>query len=275
MADTGIVAGALLPGMPHLLAEKPAQCWADLAAAARVVGDRLRRLQPDVVLLLSTQWFTVLGHQFQCDPNPRGEHVDENWYAYDYGELRYDLRFDVPFTERWTDHVNKAGMQARRTRYDGFPIDTGTIVTSALLDPDRELRWAQVSCNLYADAQTLADVGAAGAAAAREAGVRAAVVVVTGMSSGLIQQWIEPHDDHVSDPGHDRWNRRVLDLLTAGKVDEVLKIREDFARQAQADSQFRALAFAAGAGATAGPAQLHAYGPLWGTGGAVLSWNLP
>ncbi|WP_341720595.1 2-amino-5-chlorophenol 1,6-dioxygenase subunit alpha [Micromonospora sp. FIMYZ51] len=275
MADAGIVAGALLPGMPHLLAEKPAPCWADLANAAREVGDRLRRLKPDVVLLLSTQWFTVLGHQFQCDPNPRGEHVDENWYAYDYGELRYDLRFDVSFTERWADQVHKGGMQARRTRYDGFPIDTGTIVTSALLDPDRELRWSQVSCNLYAGADTLADVGAAGAAAAREAGVRAAVVVVTGMSSGLIQQWIEPAEDHLSDPAHDRWNRRVLDLLTAGKVDEVLKIREDFARQAQADSQFRALAFAAGAGATAGPAHLHAYGPLWGTGGAVLSWNLP
>ncbi|MEU5903123.1 2-amino-5-chlorophenol 1,6-dioxygenase subunit alpha [Micromonospora sp. NPDC047527] len=275
MPDTGIIAGALLPGMPHLLAEKPAQCWADLANAARDVGDRLRRLKPDVVLLLSTQWFTVLGHQFQCDPNPRGEHVDENWYAYDYGLLRYDLRFDVPFTERWADQVQKDGMQARRTRYDGFPIDTGTIVTSALLDPGRELRWSQVSCNLYADAQTLADVGAAGAAAAREAGVRAAVVVVSGMSSGLIQQWIEPHEDHIGDPAHDRWNRRVLDLLTAGKVDEALKIREDFARQAQADSQFRALAFAAGAGAATGPAQLHGYGPLWGTGGAVLSWNLP
>ncbi|WP_406070623.1 2-amino-5-chlorophenol 1,6-dioxygenase subunit alpha [Micromonospora sp. NBC_01638] len=275
MAETGIIAGALLPGMPHLMAEKPAQCWADLAAAARDVGDRLRRLKPDVVLLLSTQWFTVLGHQFQCDPNPRGEHVDENWYSYDYGLLRYDLRFDVGFTERWVDKVQAGGMQARRTRYDGFPIDTGTIITSALLDPGHELRWSQVSCNLYADAETLADVGAAGAAAAREAGVRAAVVVVSGMSSGLIQQWIEPHEDHIGDPAHDRWNRRVLDLLTAGKVDEVLKIREDFARQAQADSQFRALAFAAGAGAAAGPAQLHAYGPLWGTGGAVLSWNLP
>ncbi|KXK62036.1 2-amino-5-chlorophenol 1,6-dioxygenase subunit alpha [Micromonospora rosaria] len=276
MADrTGIVAGALLPGMPHLLAEHPAPSWSALAGAARDVGARLRRLEPDVVLLLSTQWFTVLGHQFQCDPNPRGEHVDENWYAYDYGLLDYDLRFDVDFTERWADRVQAGGMQARRTRYDGFPIDTGTIVTSALLDPDRRLRWAQVSCNLYADADTLADVGRAGAAAARDAGLRAAVVVVTGMSSGLIQQWIEPGQDRIGEPGHDQWNTRVLDLLTAGKVDEVLAVREDFARQAQADSQFRALAFAAGAEATTGPAHLHAYGPIWGTGAAVLSWNLP
>ncbi|NLU78526.1 2-amino-5-chlorophenol 1,6-dioxygenase subunit alpha [Micromonospora sp. HNM0581] len=276
MADrTGILAGALLPGMPHLLAEQPAPSWSALADAARDVGTRLRRLEPDVVLLLSTQWFTVLGHQFQCDPNPRGQHVDENWYAYDYGLLDYDLRFDVDFTERWAARVQAARVQARRTRYDGFPIDTGTIVTSALLDPDRKLRWSQVSCNLYADADTLADVGRAGAAAARDAGLRAAVVVVTGMSSGLIQQWIEPGQDRIGAPGHDQWNTRILDLLTAGKVDEVLAVREDFARQAQADSQFRALAFASGADATTGPAHLHAYGPIWGTGGAVVSWNLP
>ncbi|MFC0098899.1 2-amino-5-chlorophenol 1,6-dioxygenase subunit alpha [Micromonospora marina] len=275
MADrTGIVAGALLPGMPHLLADEPAPSWSALADAARDVGARLRRLEPDVVLLLSTQWFTVLGHQFQCDPNPRGRHVDENWYAYDYGLLDYDLRFDVDFTERWAARVQAGGLQARRTRYEGFPIDAGTIVTSALLDPDRKLRWAQVSCNLYADAGTLAEVGRAGGAAARDAGLRAAVVVVTGMSSGLIQEWIEPGQDRIGAAGHEQWNTRILDLLTAGKVDEALAVREDFARQAQADSQFRALAFAAGAGAATGPAHLHAYGPIWGTGGAVLSWNL-
>jgi 2-aminophenol/2-amino-5-chlorophenol 1,6-dioxygenase subunit alpha len=272
---TGIVAGALLPGMPHLLAAEPAPSWAELATAAREVGAGLRRLEPDVVLLLSTQWFTVLGHQFQCDPNPRGEHVDENWYAYDYGLLDYDLHFDVPFTERWADRVADAGMQARRTRYEGFPIDAGSIVTAKLLDPDHRLRWSQVSCNLYADAGTIADVGRAGAAAAREAGLRAAVVVVSGLSSGLLQQWIEPHQDRIGDPGHERWNRRMLELLTAGQVDEALALREDFARQAQADSQFRALAFAAGTGAATGPARLHAYGPIWGTGAAVLSWNLP
>jgi 2-aminophenol/2-amino-5-chlorophenol 1,6-dioxygenase alpha subunit len=66
----------------------------------------------------------------------------------------------------------------------------------------------------------------------------------------------------------------MLDLLTAGDVAGALAVREDFAREAQADSQFRALAFAAGAGGAAGPATRHAYGPLWGTGAAVLSWNL-
>lgn len=270
----GVVAAAMLPGMPHLLAAEQAPSWAELAGAAREVGDRLRALRPDVVLLLSTQWFTVLGHQFQCDPRVSGRHTDENWYAYDYGHLEYDLRFDVPFTERWAGAVDARGMQARRTRYAGFPIDTGLIVASALLDPRHELPLAQVSCNLYAGAETLAEVGAAGARAARDAGLRAAVVVVSGLSSGLIQEWIEPRQDRIADPAHDRWNTRMLGLLTEGRTDEALALREDFARQALADSQFRAFAFLDGAGGARGPAHLHAYGPLWGTGGAVLSWNL-
>jgi 2-aminophenol/2-amino-5-chlorophenol 1,6-dioxygenase alpha subunit len=95
---------------------------------------------------------------------------------------------------------------------------------------------------------------------------------VSGLSSGLIQRWIEPAEDRFEDAGHDAWNRRVLDLLAAGRMDEVLALRERYAREAQADSQFRALAFLAGSGACEGPARVLEYGPVWGTGAAVVTW---
>ena len=60
------------------------------------------------------------------------------------------------------------GMQARRTLYEGFPVDTGTIVASRLLDPHGQGRWALVSCNLYADA--VGDGGGRGGRGARGAG---------------------------------------------------------------------------------------------------------
>ena len=74
----GAVAAALVPGMPHLLAADPAPSWRELAAATRTVGDRLRERAVEAVLLLSTQWFTVLGHQVQCDPRLSGTRADEN-----------------------------------------------------------------------------------------------------------------------------------------------------------------------------------------------------
>lgn len=268
-----MLAGAVLvPGMPNLLAADPAPSWKLLAEAAREAGTRLRAAAPDAVVVLSTQWFTVLGHQFQTDPNPRGTHVDENWYDFDYGTLPFDLRTDVALAEAWAAEAERDGFQARRTRYDGFPIDAGTIVAGALLDPARTLPTAQVSCNLYAAPQDLGRIGAAAVRAAQRLGRRVAVVAVSGLSSGLLQEWITPDADRIAEPEHDRWNRRVLDLLAAGRADEALALRERFASEAAADSQFRALAFLDGTGAAGGAAEILAYGPVWGTGAAVVHW---
>jgi 2-aminophenol/2-amino-5-chlorophenol 1,6-dioxygenase subunit alpha len=267
-----IVAAAVIPGMPHLLAGEPAASWRDLRTAAEVVGERFRDAGVQTVLLLSTQWFTVLGHQFQLDPNPRGTRTDENWYGYDFGHLGYDLRTDTAMTTQWASRCAADGFQARPTHYEGFPIDTGTVVAAALLDPGGRFAWSMVSCNLYADVTSLSALGRHGNDASQAVSRRTAAVAVTGLSAGLIQEWIDPADDKIAAPQHDTWNRRMTDALTHGQLDEALAMREAFAREAAADSQFRALAFLAGTGAVTGPAELLAYGPVWGTGAAVLHW---
>ncbi|MFI5612609.1 hypothetical protein [Amycolatopsis sp. NPDC051903] len=272
MADP-VVAAALVPGMPQLLAKDPAPSWADLRAGVEQVGEEFREAGVDTVVLMSTQWFTVLGHQFQLDPNPRGERLDENWYAYDYGRVSYDLRVDTELTERWVELTAARGLQARRTHYDGFPIDTGTVTLSTLLDPGRRFRYAMVSCNLYAEVDSISTLGETAVAAAADRGRRVGVVVVSGLSAGLIQRWIQPSEDGIATPEQDKWNRRILDSLVRGEVGETLALREDFAREAAADSQFRALAFLLGAGVLTSPGELLAYGPIWGTGAAVVSWR--
>lgn len=268
-----VVGAAFVPGFPHLLASEQAEPWKRLSDATREVGRWLHARSPDVVVVLSTQWFTVLGHQFQVDPNPRGDYVDENWYDFDFGHLSYDIPVDVDFTREWAEQTEAEGFQARLTRYDGFPIDTGTIVAGNLLDPEGRLPAALVSCNLYAPAEHLERIGAAATRTAERRGQRIAVIAISGLSSGLIQEWIEPHEDQISDPAHDRWNRTMLDLLARGDVAEVMARREDYAREAQVDSQFRAVAFLAGTGAMSTPAEVLEYGPIWGTGAAVLRWT--
>jgi 2-aminophenol/2-amino-5-chlorophenol 1,6-dioxygenase alpha subunit len=66
----------------------------------------------------------------------------------------------------------------------------------------------------------------------------------------------------------------MLDLLAAGRLEEALERSPDFAREAQADSQFRALAFLAGTGCLTHSADVRAYGPVWGTGAAVVHWSI-
>ena len=270
-----VVGAAFVPGMPHLLAEGPgaATSWTELRDGVVEVGHRLAAAKPDAVLTLSTQWFTVLGHQVQMDPRPSGRHVDENWYDYDFGHISYDLPMDADLAGAWADEIDAAGFQARGTRYDGFPIDVGTIVARSLADPDSGTPGAQVSCNLYAPPEVMGQLAACGVRAAAAQGKRVAVVVVSALSAGLIQEWIAPTEDRVLSAEHDRWNRRILDLLVAGNGAEAMNLREEFAREAVADSQGRGLAFLAGAGVLDTPADLLAYGPIWGTGGAVLYWD--
>jgi 2-aminophenol/2-amino-5-chlorophenol 1,6-dioxygenase alpha subunit len=271
---TAFAGAALIPGMPQLLTqEHGAASWKALADATRQTGAELRAAGADALVVLSTQWFTVLGHQLQLEPRLRGRRVDENWYAYDYGTLDYDIEIDTELTERWAEEIEAEDMQARRTRYEGFPIDTGTIVAHALLDPDGELPMALISCNLYADGNALAVLGAAALRSAEALGRRPAFIAVSGLSSALTQRWIEPDDDVVGEPAYERADRRMLDLLAAGRLEEALERREAYAREAQADSQLRALPFLAGTGCLGGGAEVRAYGPVWGTGAAVVHWS--
>jgi 2-aminophenol/2-amino-5-chlorophenol 1,6-dioxygenase subunit alpha len=119
----------------------------------------------------------------------------------------------------------------------------------------------------------MARVGAAGRKAASRSGKRVAVVAVSGLSSGLIQRWIRPEEDAIATSAYEEWDRRILDLLAGGRVDDALAIRTEYGEQALADSQLRALAFLHGADALTGPAHVLEYGPVWGTGNAVVYWQ--
>lgn len=269
--EIAFVGAAMIPGMPHLLATHPADSWARLARETQRVGEELLEEEPDAIVALSTQWFTVLGHQLQMDPRPCGTRIDENWYAYDYGELSYEFDIDVELTERWAQKIENEGYQARRTRYEGFPVDTGSIVGHKLLN-QTSIPTALVSCNLYAKAEDLGSIANCALRAGSELGRRVAFIAISGLSSGLIQRWIEPEEDDIERPAYERWDRHILDLLSRDRLAEVLRLREEYAREAAVDSQLRALSFLSGTGCLRGPADVRTYGPVWGTGAAVIHW---
>jgi 2-aminophenol/2-amino-5-chlorophenol 1,6-dioxygenase alpha subunit len=268
-----IVGVGLIPGLPHLLARDPASSWERLANAARELGEQFRGAGAEALMLMSTQWFTVLGHNFQARPHLRGTYVDENWYAYDYGTFDYEIDIDPGLTRGWGEEVAADGFQVHMTDYDGFPIDTGTLVAQRLLDPHRQLPIALMSCNLYAQAEVMERLGHAGARAVARFDGKVACVAVSGLSGGWANRWIEPQEDETSSPAHDAWNRRMLEWIEAGDGATALAERERYSEESEVDSQLRALPLIEGWAGGLGPAEVRAYGPVWGTGAAVVSWN--
>ena len=131
----------------------------------------------ELLLVYSTQWFSVIGHLFQVDPNPKWTLVDQNWY--EFGEIPYSFRIDPAFGELYAEICRKNGMQASTVNYHGFPIDTGTVVALKLLNPNNAIPASVVSCNIYAEREETRALGFAARAAIEDARTRQAELAST------------------------------------------------------------------------------------------------
>lgn len=268
---SGVIRGLIVPGQPHpLLAPERSPAWRTLRTAFERVRDELRTWEADLLVLYSTGWPSVIGHQMQADPAPQWVHVDQEWHA--LGSIPYTLRMDPLFAAAWRDAAQTRGLHARTVAYRGFPVDTGTIVALRLLDPDNRIPACVVSCNMYADRAETLVLGKATRDAVLATGRRAVAVAVTALSNRLHTEPIEPAHDRISSLKDDEWNRKLLELLADGRLEDVSQLAREFAAQANGDSKGKALWWLA---ATLGQhndyaGTVYAYEPVWGTGAALV-----
>ncbi len=269
-----VVSAFLVPGSPLPVLKPEALGWGRLASAMQRAGRALEASRPDAVLVYSTQWLAVLDQQWLTRKRSQGIHVDDNWY--EFGELPYDIHADTELAHACVAASPRHGVHARGVNYDGFPIDTGTIVACAMLGmgtPQRPLVVA--SNNLYHSGEVTEQLGALAAAAADEQGKRVAVVGVGGLSGSLFRTEIEPRNDRIASAEDDRWNQRILQLVESGDVGQLRSAVPQFAKEARADMGFKHFHWILGAlkGRFTG-ARVHGYGPVYGSGAAVVEFTL-
>lgn len=263
----------ILPGLPHLTSQVPVASWEALRRSFRQAGEHIQQGKPDVLVIYSTQWISVLGHSFQANPNPRGLHVDDNWY--EFGDFPFNLRIDAELGTRAAAIASSLDLATKTVNYEGFPIDTGVLVLQYFVNPQNTIPVAIVSCNIYAGQEDSLTLGRAMRQAIEESGKRAVVIACTGLSARFFTDVIDPQQDHLSRAEDDTWNRRVLDLIAQGKNADVLALSAEYAQAAVPDMGFKAFAWLMGVLATpATPGKVLGYGPVWGTGAAVVEYTL-
>jgi len=186
----------VVPGQPHiLLAPEKNAGWGELHRAYKKIGEEIERSGAELLLVYSTQWFSVIGHLMQVDPNPEWVLVDQNWY--ELGEMPYSFRIDPEFGKLYCDTAKSYGMQASTVNYHGFPIDTGTVVALKLLNPNNAVPASIVSCNIYAEREETRLLGRAGREALDAYGKRTVVVVVSNLSNRYEVAEIDPSEDKI------------------------------------------------------------------------------
>jgi 2-aminophenol/2-amino-5-chlorophenol 1,6-dioxygenase alpha subunit len=271
MAAGTIQRAYIVPGLPHLASAMPVESWERLRRAFRLAGEHIKVLRPDVITIYSTQWISVLGHSFQTNSNPKGLHVDENWY--EMGDFPFDIRVDAALGSRAAAIASSLGLATKTVNYKGFPLDTGTLVALRFLNPENAIPISIVSCNIYAGQEDSLTLGRALRQAIEESGKRAVVVACTGLSARFFTEEIDPMTDRISRAEDDTWNRRILDLIAQGKNAAVLSLSSEYAQAAVADMGFKAFAWLMGVlGAPTTKGNVLAYGPIWGTGAAVVEY---
>jgi 2-aminophenol/2-amino-5-chlorophenol 1,6-dioxygenase alpha subunit len=261
----------IVSGQPHpLLAPEKNAGWASLRRSFEAVGREVEKSGAELLLVYSTQWFSVIGHLFQVDPNPRWTLVDQNWY--ELGEIPYAFHVDPEFGKLYAGLCKERGMQAATVAYHGFPIDTGTVVALKLLTPNNAVPASIVSCNIYAEREETRALGFAARAAIEAYGKKTIVVCVTNLSNRYEVAEIDPAHDRISSPKDDEWNRKILEMLGEGRLEDVAQVARDFGREANADMGFKAIWWL---GAVMGEhnrydGKVWDYQPVWGTGNAIV-----
>lgn len=272
--DNSLVTAAyLVPGLPHvLLAPERSPAWSSLHASYEKVRKEIEASDAEMILYFSTQWISVLGYLFQTDPNPVWTHVDQNWH--ELGSMSYDFKMDVGFAQKFAAEVKELGHYVREVNYRGFPIDTGSIVAQKLLNPTNRLPASIASCNIYSDANETHAIGQAALRAITKNGKRVAIVVVSGLSSRFDTTDIDPTKDRISSAKDDEWNRKVLGLMSEGRLADVAAMAGDFAREANADMGFKGIEWLSGLCGKSNAFEGHVfdYQPVWGTGAALVGF---
>lgn len=261
----------IVPGLPHiLLAAERSPGWLSLRRTYEKLAEEIKNAKADLLLIYSTQWLSVIGHLFQTDPKPKWLHVDQNWY--EFGEIPYEFRVDADFGQAYAEAAAANGLTASTVNYHGFPIDTGTIVALKLLNPENRIPASIVSCNVYSEKEETILLGESGAQALQKQGNRAIAVCVTSLSNRFVVAEIDPAQDRISSQKDDEWNRKVLDLLREGRIEDVSQAARQFAREANADMRFRAIWWLAGLTGQSNrfTGRVLDYQPVWGTGAAVV-----
>lgn len=256
--------------MPLLRRDNPP--WDRIARGYEAAGEALARSKPDVALIYSTTWIAVLDQLWQTRGRIRGSHVDENWH--EYGELPFDIRVDTELAKACIASTGQIGVRSREVDYDGFPIDTGSIVATHFLLRSLDIPVVLTSNNLYHDSATTEGLGRLAMQAAEEQGKRVAIIGVGGLSGSSFRHDIDIANDHIVNDDEDRANREMLTSLERGDVAAVRELAAVYARSARVDMGFKHLYWILGAlGGKYRTAQTHVYGPAFGSGAAVVEFH--
>jgi 2-aminophenol/2-amino-5-chlorophenol 1,6-dioxygenase alpha subunit len=224
--------GYLLPGLPHLVLSPEANPgWKKVRQAMDKVQKEIAALKPDVLMIYSTYWPSVIGHQVNTRALSEWILVDDNFHA--LGSIPYKIKSDRELALEYVKCAKERKLQCRSVDYNGFPIDTGSVVVNELVNPGSKIPVVIVSSNVYSDRAETVVLGKAARDALQKQNKKAVAIICSSLSNRIHEKKTEPKDDHIHSLKDQEWNLKFLEFLKDGRLEDVSQLSRQFHKEAR------------------------------------------
>ena len=268
-----VVMSAVVPVHPHpLLAAEQNEGWQNLATAYGELRQRIIDSGAETLVIYSTTWPSIIGHQLINDPNPKWTLVDDDFH--ELGSMPYDFEVDVELADAWNSANKARGLTSRTVNYHGFPIDVGSVVAVSLLNPDNRIPVSIVSSNVYSNRAETIVLAKSCLDAIEKTGRKVAVIGAMSLSNRMFTEPILANDDRIHSLKDDEWNRKILEFLGQGRLEDVAQLSRQIHTQVRVQKvvSFKPMWFLSGVNGQNNNliGEVLAYEALHGAGGAVV-----
>ncbi len=230
MASGEIVESFIVPVHPHtVLAPQQNEGWSKLRQAYDDAAKIIQDSGADLLIIYSTTWPSIIGHQIISDPNPEWVMVDHDFH--DLGSIHYSFNVDAEFSELWNESNKARGLQSRCVNYHGFPVDVGSVVALTLLNPENKIPAVIVSSNVYADRSETTVLAKSCLELIKKTGRKAVAITAMSLSNRMFTEHIEPHEDKIHSLKDDEWNQKILEFLNEGRLEDVAQLSRTIQQQ--------------------------------------------
>ena len=230
MSSGELIDSFVVPVHPHtVLAPEKNEGWGKLREAYDLAAKRIEESGADLLIIYSTTWPSIIGHQIQADPNPEWVMVDHDFH--DLGSINYSFNIDADFAHAWNDANKQRGLQSRTVAYKGFPVDVGSVVALTLLNPENKIPAVIVSSNVYSNRSETTVLAKACLDVIKSTGRKAVAVTAMSLSNRMFTENIDPKDDKIHSLKDDEWNHKILEFLSEGRLEDVSQLSRTIHRQ--------------------------------------------
>ncbi|MGE0254578.1 MAG: hypothetical protein AB7N54_04500 [Alphaproteobacteria bacterium] len=265
----GIVAAALVPHAPRLATWDGApEFGRPLIEGLRSLGDAVRALAPDAILIQSAHWVCTFDWYVTCHTLHEGTCIADEAPDLIPGQ-RYRRAGDPALGDAIVATLTAAGLRSRANRSEHYTWDYGGVVPLGHMDPDATLPAVELPVVMCADLAESRRAGGLLDAAAKAAGKRVVLLGATALSHALVRT---PSDWPT--PARMAADAAFLDRMEAGDAAGLADELPSWAKANEAEMGGRVLATVLGAleslGARLSGRRFGPYAQSSGTGNAAI-----